>query len=206
MEAYLRRSWKSSRRPVTPSNIAKDGDERACYEDILFANAGVDRPEDIDRRRSLMLLLAVTKQRGAAPGIFDVRWMLYAGYDPDNRALQLSGDDLVAQRWHWWVYQANDLLHVCYEALLKFALDILSEYPAGVSLSRLIGESAARLLSARDDEAADWKSFLAAHPVPANCLLPGASQYRGECPVSVQDLAEALGRARCSKCQVSLES
>ncbi len=78
----------------------------------------------------------------------------------------------MAQRWRWWVYQANDLLHVCYEALLKFSLDVLSEYPAGISLARLIGECAARLINARDDEAANWKSFRDLHPAPQNCLLP----------------------------------
>jgi len=157
---------------MTPSGVAANSDERALYENILFAKAGLERSEDIDRRRSLMLLLGLAKQRGAAPAITDVRWMLYAGYDAGNHPLQLNGDGLEAQRWRWWVYQANDLLHICYEALLKFSLDVLGEYPAGISLSRLIGETAGRLLSAHDKKAADWESFLAAYPAPANCLDP----------------------------------
>lgn len=156
---------------MTPSGVAPNSDERALYENILFAKAGLQRSEDIDRRRSLMLLLGLAKQRGAAPAITEVRWM-YAGYDAGNHPLQLNGDGLEAQRWRWWVYQANDLLHICYEALLKFSLDVLGEYPAGISLSRLIGETAGRLLSAHDKKAADWESFLAVYPAPANCLDP----------------------------------
>ena len=75
---------------MTPSGVAANSHERALYENILFAKAGLERPEDIDRRRSLMLLLALAKQRGAAPAITDVRWMLYAGYDAGNHPLQLE--------------------------------------------------------------------------------------------------------------------
>lgn len=157
---------------MTPSGVAANSDECSLYENILFAKAGLERSEDIERRRSLMLVLALAKQRGAAPAITDVRWMLYAGYDVGNHPLQLNSDGLEAQRWRWWVYQANDLLHICYEALLKFSLDVLGEYPAGISLSRLVGETAGRLLSAHGKGTPDWESFLAAHPAPANCLNP----------------------------------
>jgi hypothetical protein len=98
---------------MTPSAVGTSSDERTLYQNILFAKAGLERSEDIDRRRSLMLLLALAKQRGAAPAITDVRWMLYAGYDAANQPLHLNGDGLEAQRWRWWVYQANDLLHIC---------------------------------------------------------------------------------------------
>ena len=49
---------------------------------------------------------------------------------------------------------------------------MLGGYSAGISLSRLVGETAARLLSVHDGETPDWGSFLAAHPAPANCLDP----------------------------------
>lgn len=157
---------------IAPSNIPQSGDERDCYEDILFARTGVKRPGDLDRRKSLMLLLALTNQYSAVPAISDVRWMLYAGYDSDDQALGISADDLIAQRWRWWVYEANDLLHVCYAALLKYTLDVLGEYPAGISLPRLIGETTTRMTSAADEKPADWESFLAAHPAPQNGFAP----------------------------------
>jgi hypothetical protein len=45
----------------------------------------------------------------------------------------LTGEDLAAQRWRWCLYHANDLLHICNEALLKFSLDVLGEYLGGIS-------------------------------------------------------------------------
>jgi hypothetical protein len=86
---------------MSPSGIAASSNERTLYENILFAKAGLERPEDLDRRRSLLLLLALAKQRGTAPSISDVRWMLYAGYDAGNHPIQLIGDELGGQRWRW---------------------------------------------------------------------------------------------------------
>ena len=53
---------------MTPSAIADHSNERTRYENILFAQAGKERTEDIDRRRSLMLLLVLAKQRGGRTG------------------------------------------------------------------------------------------------------------------------------------------
>ena len=154
---------------ILPSGIAGDSAERSCYEGILFAKVGIERPSDLDRRRSLLLALALTDQLGRDPAAFDFRWILYVGQDAEGRELRLS-PELTAQRWRWWVYQANDLLHICYELFLKYCLDVLGEYPAGISLSRLVGETAARILSTRDGKALNWESLAAAHPAPDNCL------------------------------------
>jgi len=156
--------------PVTPSAIPEQSHERACYENILFARAGSEEADDIDRRRSLLLLLAAAKQKGGVPSATDVRWMLYAGHDSGNHPLQLSAE-LTAQRWRWWVYQANDLLHISYEGLLKFSLDVLGETPAGIALPRLVGECAARLVKACGPmPPSNWKAFRQANPAPQNCL------------------------------------
>jgi hypothetical protein len=155
---------------ITPSSIASNGEERTCYEDILFANAGLTRQEDVDRKHSLLLLLNLTSHLGSVPGVFDVRWLLYGGLDSQSKQLVFPSDDLQAHRW---VYHANDLLHICYEALLKFCLDVLEDYPSGIALSGLVGEVSSRLLTARDDTATDWQAFIAVNPAPANCLRPG---------------------------------
>jgi hypothetical protein len=126
--------------PITPSAIPQNSAERSCYENILFANLGNQKSEDIERRRSLLLLLATTQLHGHVPQVADVRWMLYAGRNAENKALPVLNSELDEQRHRWWVYQSNDLLHVCYESLLKFCLDVLSETPSGVSMPRLIGE------------------------------------------------------------------
>jgi hypothetical protein len=158
--------------PITPSCIPESSGERSCYEDILFAHGGLARPADVERRHSLLLLLSVAKLLGKVPTAADARWALYAGYDRANHPLQLPDDELTAQRWRWWVYHANDLLHVCYEALLRYSLEVLGETPAGISLSRLMGECTERLVNVGGGKAANWKEFRQAHPAPQNCLPP----------------------------------
>jgi hypothetical protein len=68
----------------------------------------------------------------------DVRWALYAGCLPDGTALAFPGVDLQRHSQRWWVYQANDLSHICFETLLKYVLDALETHPGGIPLARVI--------------------------------------------------------------------
>lgn len=77
--------------PMTPSSLAPDAGERQIYEDLLFAEAGLERAEDLDRRKSLLLILKLAQQLGSAPDTMDVRWALYAGCLPDGTALAFRG-------------------------------------------------------------------------------------------------------------------
>lgn len=172
-DGRVSRSFLDRLAPITPSGIPSNGDERSIYESILFAKAGPRRSPDFDRRESLMLLLALSGHTGGSPSASQVRWMLYAGYDYRERAIDFAGEQQEAHRLRWWVYQANDLLHVCYEGLLKFSLDVLGEYPAGISLPRLIGECSSRLSDARKKKPRDWAAFRKDNPPPENCLHPG---------------------------------
>lgn len=52
------------------------------------------------------------------------------------------------QRFAWQVYQANDLLHVAYEAILKLTLDVLSVPLIGMPRAQLIGKVVHRLRGA----------------------------------------------------------
>jgi hypothetical protein len=69
---------------MTPSGIPQDSGERQIYQNLLFAEAGLERPEDFDRRKSLLLILNLARQLGHAPDTMDVRWALYAGCLPDE--------------------------------------------------------------------------------------------------------------------------
>jgi hypothetical protein len=62
--------------PMTPSGIKPDGVERKLYQDLLFAEAGLGRAEDLNRRKSLLLILNLAQQLGHAPDTMDVRWAL----------------------------------------------------------------------------------------------------------------------------------
>jgi hypothetical protein len=69
-------------------------------------------------------------------------------------------DDEGGQRFAWTVYQANDLLHVCYEALLKFTLDLLSTHPSGMPMEQLVGQVVHRLQHALEGKPGTWSQLL----------------------------------------------
>ncbi len=97
-DAAVSRSALDKLAPITPSGIPEISGERSCYEDILFARGGIARPADVERRRSLRLLLAVAKLHSGLPAAADTRWMLYAGCDPGDHPLQLPSDELTAAK------------------------------------------------------------------------------------------------------------
>ena len=146
--------------PITPSKIAADSSERDWYEKILFGFGRLDRETDRERRRSLVLVLRLAAQLGRMPSVFDVRWTLYAGCDPDGKDFALDTEELADHRKRWWVYQANDLTHISYEILLKFSLDRLEPYPGGLRLERLIGEAVEEIKSVANDWPESWERFL----------------------------------------------
>jgi hypothetical protein len=116
-----------------------------------------------------------------------VRWILYAKQDAQGRALETRTPALEAQRQRWWVYHANDLCHVALEALLKFVLDTLGRYPAGITLGRLIPLCTDEILHAADRKPADWAESL-------NDITPAANAHAHDNPESEWSLSEAIVR------------
>ena len=153
---------------MAPSEIPIDSDERDWYERILFAEAGLERPADLERRKTLLILLALCGQTNSAPKIHDIRWMLYIRSDDAGNALKFATDELNDHRRKWWIYQANDLVHIAYETLLKYTLDLLEPYAGGITLSQLIAEVVSNLQSAADAWPDSWEEVVAASPVSDN--------------------------------------
>ena len=156
---------------MTPSEITSDSEERELYERLLFASTELQRGPDLDRRRSLLLILELAQRLGRTPSVWDVRWSLYADYDEKSRPLGLSDAALEKQRWRWWAYHANDLTHLSYETLLKFILDVLETYPAGIALPALIAECLSAIAETADEWPASWDDFLDRIAVPDHALL-----------------------------------
>ena len=109
---------------AVPSAVPVGGPESALYQRLLLA-------DDEPRGRTLTLLLAVAHLLGREPKADEFRWILYAGCDRMGRPLILddgiggyTAGALRAHRDRWWIYQANDLCHIAYEALLKYTLDV----------------------------------------------------------------------------------
>ncbi|MDX8433253.1 hypothetical protein RFN25_07375 [Mesorhizobium abyssinicae] len=145
--------------PILPSAIGRTGTERRLYEALLFARGALRRPEDLARRDTLLLLLHSASHLGELPRTDQVRWLLYAASAADGRRLLLADERLEHQRRRWRIYQANELLHFSYEMLLKYVLDTLADYPAGVTLASLIGDCVEALVDALDPWPATWNGF-----------------------------------------------
>lgn len=145
---------------LTPSSIPVDSRERQLYEDILFARGPLQRPADLSRRLTLQLLLQAAGHLNERPNVGDARWLLYAGADRGDGSLSVGSSALEQHRLRWFIYQANDLLHYSYETLLKFSLDILEDFPAGIALNRLIADAVSLISEGAPDWPATWQAFL----------------------------------------------
>lgn len=137
---------------MVPSAIDPDGIERNMYEAILFARAPDSSPSDLGRSMSLRLVLRATDWLGYMPEASDIRWALYALRDGDGVEIESLSEEEMAQRFKWLAYHANDLCHSCYEALLKYILDVLEGFPAGVALDKLLQVVVDRIVKALGSE------------------------------------------------------
>jgi hypothetical protein len=116
----------------------------------------------------------------------EARWLLYAGADQNNQQLAIEELVLREQRLRWWIYQANDLLHHSYETLLKYGLDTLEGYRAGIALNTLIAELVSAMSEADRNWPPTWRDFLASQPPAENA--------NGDSPNSERSLVEAIAQ------------
>jgi hypothetical protein len=177
---------------LAPSEISLTSAERDLYQDILLKEPEADDPTALARRLSVLLILKVAALLGREPKPDEVRWILYAGSDAQGRPLDLATPALEAQRQRWWVYHANDLCHIALETLLKFTLDTLGQYPAGITLGRLIPLCTGLILETADHKPASWAAFL-------ETIQPAENAYAGDDTESEwslsQDIVRGAGRS-----------
>jgi hypothetical protein len=172
---------------LAPSEIGIKSGERIAYQDILLKERESAGPAATSRRLSLLLILKVSALLGRDPKPDEVRWILYAGFDPSGRPFDLAEPSLEAQRKRWRVYHANDLCHVALETLLKFTLDNLGLHAAGITLGRLIQLCSDQIMEIADSKAANWAAFL-------DDIHPAANAFAEDDPESDWSLAQAIVR------------
>ncbi|PZO49925.1 MAG: hypothetical protein DCF16_13810 [Alphaproteobacteria bacterium] len=199
------RSELDTLKPITPSGIRIDSAERQLYQDMLFAHGELQRPPDIERRHTLLLILRLAEQLNRTPTSNDVRWALYAGADKSDNALTFEAGELEAQRQRWAIYQLNDLTHVCLEALLKYALDTLGEYPAGLTLARLIGIAVDGLLGTQESATENWAALLKATALPANAWSSAETMNESALSERVMQVARAVTLCKASDAWAALQ-
>ncbi len=180
--------------PMLPSRIAATGSERDLYEELLLVGDPAQKPRATSRSLSLRLVLRIAGDLQASRRVDSLRWSLYASQCGDAPALAALGAEEDQQRFAWAMYQANDLLHVSYETVLKLALDILGGAPNGMPYEALVAQTVSRLVSALGSYSANsWNELI-------------ASLALAEDPVSEKDpMSELmLQRAafRCSRPEV----
>ena len=173
-----------------PSAIPVAGPEATLYGRLLLE-------ADQSRGCTATLLLAVAGLLDREPTPDDFRWIMYAGSDSSGCPLALdagaggyAGDALATQREQWWMFQANDLCHVAYEALLKYMLDVLADHPAGMAPRRLVEQCAEGIIAAVDGEPDTWRTWIAS-------TTPAQNAYAEDDPASEFALgALAMGAGR----------
>jgi len=184
--------------PMIPSEIKFTGEERALYQEILFVPQSSEDFNGQSRRLSLLLILKVAELIGREPTSEEVRWILYAGQDQNGHDLELNSTELEEQRQRWWVYHANDLCHVAMETLLKFALDTLGKYPAGIRPERLAPLCVDRILEDVEKVPDSWSDLVKTLQLIAN---PNSSDnVMGERILS-QNIVKRAGRSDKVECE-----
>jgi hypothetical protein len=193
---------------LAPSEIRNGSTECECYRDLLFARQGPPRPNDLERKRTLLLMLHVTKQLGRTPRPEDIRWVLYRDPDQDQSPLVLSSAELQTHQMRWRIYQANDLTHIVYATLLKYLLDLLSYYPSGVSLASLISEAIENIRSTTDSWPQTWQQHLDETVLDASVVeenltetLMRDARLEGECTANGAWHAITLLAVLCKRTQ-----
>lgn len=146
--ARVDRDTLAALHPIVPSRIPDTSEERAAYEQVLFADRPDAKVADKSRRASLSLILDVAARAGERPTPESVRWALF---DPPATAIT---NNLESQRLLWEAYQCQDLFQVAAAGLLAWAISIMGESEEGVTLPEIRGAVEARLTETENTSAA----------------------------------------------------
>ncbi len=190
--------------PMLPSRIVSTGPERELYEELLLVGDSAKKPGAASRRHTLRLVLRIADYQRTSMRVDALRWALYASQCGGAPALSTLDADEDQQRFAWAVYQANDLLHLSYETILKLSLDILGGAPAGMPFEALVTQTVSRLMSSLGSHpTASWNEFvsglvLADNPVSENDSMSEFTLQRAALRCSRPEIVTSEDSARCS--------
>jgi hypothetical protein len=189
---------------MLPSRIATDGPERELYQSLLLAGVHGQKPRAASRSQTLRLVLRIARDQGSSVRVDTLRWSLYASQCNAIATFTALGAEEDKQRFAWAVYQANDLLHLSYETVLKLALDVLGGSPTGMPFETLVAQTVSRLMSALERYAADsWNGLcasltLAYDPVSNNDPMSEFSLQRAVLRSARLEAVTSEDSARCA--------
>lgn len=107
---------------MKPSEIEPGSPEQSLLSAILVGNVDDATSTDVSRRQTMIRILKRARDIASAPSAQDLKWVWF-GKTSDSKQ---DASDAIDP---WAAYQANDLLRISYEALLKRALEILNSSP-----------------------------------------------------------------------------
>ena len=198
------KSSLTSLAPMLPSRIAATGPERDLYEELLLVGDPAQKPRATSRSHSLRLVLRIASDQRTSLRVDTLRWSLYASQCGGAPALTALGAEEDQQRFAWAVYQANDLLHVSYETILKLALDILGGAPTGMPFEALLAQTVSRLMSALGSHSVEsWNELIASlvlakDPVSEKDPMSEFMLQQTACRSSRPEVVTSDDSARCS--------
>ena len=116
-----------------PSSIPGDSQEMSLLRDYLLATNDIGG-RGAARRSSAWLLLDLARRGVSVDDESGVRTAFYNRRLPDGSGYEVSG--LTIERWK--AFQANELCHIAFEAILNGLLRELEKYPLGLEPNLLV--------------------------------------------------------------------
>jgi hypothetical protein len=185
--------------PMCPSDI-KPGRELDCYQALFLK-------QDADRRKTLLLVLDHTRTIGHVPSVDELRWAMYSGRFKDGTEWTLS-EALARHRERWAIYQANDLVHVALEAMLRYLLDLLSADRGGEPVGALVDRACRNILAELPGRIGTWGDLVkTCAPDPIAMLEAGhvdtIMARRGDQLMEAGGAASALKLLACVQSRIT---
>ena len=107
---------------LKPSAIEPGSPEQAMLAATLLGDLEDANEVDVSRRGTMLRILRYARESGALPSAYALRWAWFSGRIDTTQPSSAPIDP-------WVAYQANDLLRLGYETLLKRAVEILEVAP-----------------------------------------------------------------------------
>jgi hypothetical protein len=140
---------------MKPAAMQTGGEEHRLLSDILFGKAATPSASDLMRRRTMLMLLALTESLQRIPRAEDAKWHWFGDHLGSEASSDVTTDQDV--RKFWALYQACDLTRLAYETILSAALTLLEMSTSRrLTLENLVDQLVGFIASPEDQT---WQAF-----------------------------------------------
>jgi hypothetical protein len=151
---------------MKPAAMQAGGEEHRLLSDILFGKAVTPSAGDLMRRRTMLMLLALTESLQRIPRAEDAKWHWFGDHLGGEASSDVTTDQDV--RKFWALYQACDLTRLAYETILSAALTLLEMSTSRrLTLENLVDQLVGFIAPPEDQTWQDFKQTLLSSDGPA---------------------------------------